>query len=233
MKNICEILGRAIARSFGLSVTIEGKMAQAEEAPICVIAPHSSRLDKFLVFGFLGNTSFVASEDKLISQIFGPIISFSQYIFVYHKNSCSRSNAECEIVRRSNLYKHPNLDERWPRIGLFPEGAHSNRRVLMRFKTGAFKPGKPVQPILIRYPNRIDTVTNDLDNRMRAIWVTLCQPITRVELEYLPVYHPNLDEQKDAELFASNVRTMIAKKLALPLCEMTYKEAKEQRKKFR
>jgi len=38
------------------------------------------------------------------------------------------------------------------------------------------------------------------------MWLTLCQPFTRVELEYLPVYHPNAEEKEDAKLFARNVR---------------------------
>lgn len=232
IKTVCETLSRAIARSFGLSVTIKGKIAPAEEAPICIIAPHSSRFDNFLALGFIGNASFVAGRRKLESKICRPVNHLNQNIFVDQGNSCSSSNAKCEIVRRCNLHKHPNLDERWPRIGVMREGQYTNRRVLMRFKTGAFKPGKPVQPILIRYHKNTDIVTHDYDNSMRAIWVTLCQPITRVELEYLPVYHPNLDEQKDAELFASNVRTMISKKLTLPLCEMTFKEAFPLRKKY-
>jgi hypothetical protein len=29
----------------------------------------------------------------------------------------------------------------------------------MTFKPGAFYPGKPIQPILIRYPNKTDTLT--------------------------------------------------------------------------
>ena len=29
----------------------------------------------------------------------------------------------------------------------------------MTFKPGAFYPGKPIQPVLIRYPNKTDTIT--------------------------------------------------------------------------
>ena len=39
----------------------------------------------------------------------------------------------------------------WPQLMIFPEGSTSNRKALMSFKPGAFVPGKPVQPILIRY----------------------------------------------------------------------------------
>ena len=38
----------------------------------------------------------------------------------------------------------------WPQLMIFPEGSTSNRKALMSFKPGAFVPGKPVQPVLIR-----------------------------------------------------------------------------------
>ena len=135
-----------------------------------------------------------------------------------------------KFFRRSNLYQNPTLDERWPQIALFPEGVLTNGKLLMRFKNGAFKPGKPVQPVLVRYPNRIQTVTFDRKNSLKAIWLTPCQPFTRVELEYLPIYHPNIKEQVDTELFAANVRLLMATKLSMPLSEMTFKEAEQQRK---
>ena len=42
---------------------------------------------------------------------------------------------------------------------LFPEGTCTNRSCLIQFKPGAFYPGAPVQPVVVRYPNRLDTVT--------------------------------------------------------------------------
>lgn len=42
---------------------------------------------------------------------------------------------------------------------IFPEGTCTNRSCLITFKHGAFYPGVPVQPVCIRYPNKLDTVT--------------------------------------------------------------------------
>lgn len=44
-------------------------------------------------------------------------------------------------------------------IIIFPEGTCTNRSCLITFKPGAFYPGVPVQPVCIRYPNKLDTVT--------------------------------------------------------------------------
>jgi len=42
---------------------------------------------------------------------------------------------------------------------IFPEGTCTNRSCLITFKPGAFYPGVPIQPVCIRYPNKLDTVT--------------------------------------------------------------------------
>ena len=67
----------------------------------------------------------------------------------------------------------------------------------MTFKPGAFLPGKPVQPILLRYPNQVDTVTwtwNQPHGARSVLWLTLTQPFSRASLEFLPVYHPSPEE---------------------------------------
>ena len=47
-------------------------------------------------------------------------------------------------------------------------------------------------------------------------------------MEYLPVYHPNTEEQKDPKLYASNVRELMASNLMIPTSEMTFEEVKSR-----
>ena len=70
----------------------------------------------------------------------------------------------------------------WPQLLICPEGMTTNRKALLPFKRGAFLPGKPIQPILIRYPNEVDTVTwtwNQSHGSLTTFWLTLTQPFTR------------------------------------------------------
>ena len=65
---------------------------------------------------------------------------------------------------------------------------------LLPFKTGAFRSGKPVQPVLVKYPNRLDTVTWTWDQPHGALTVallTLSRPLTRIHIQILPVYYPS------------------------------------------
>lgn len=59
------------------------------------------------------------------------------------------------IIVIVNLYENNFLFQ----IIIFPEGTCTNRSCLITFKQGAFYPGVPIQPVCIRYPNKLDTVT--------------------------------------------------------------------------
>ncbi len=91
----------------------------------------------------------------------GRCIECAQALFVSREDPKSRQKTVVEILRRSApspLGSDPNQGW-WPQLVIFPEGSTANRKALMSFKPGAFYPGRSVQPVLIRYPNWLDTVT--------------------------------------------------------------------------
>ena len=45
-------------------------------------------------------------------------------------------------------------DDRFGRVLIFPEGTCGNGDVVLQFKTGAFNPGLPVQPVAVEFPFR-------------------------------------------------------------------------------
>ena len=52
-------------------------------------------------------------------------------------------------------------------------------------------------------------------------FLTMCQPIINVEMEYLPVYHPSEEEKKNPMVFANNVRQLMAQELNIPISDWT------------
>lgn len=96
---------------------------------------------------------------------------------------------------------------------LFPEGTCTNRCALIKFKPGAFYPGVPVQPVLLKYPNKYDTFTWTWDGPgfFKLLWLTMVQFYSKCEIEFLPVYNPSEEEKQDANLYARNVRDVMAK----------------------
>ena len=157
-KKAASFLGRTSLRFCGFRVKVIGEMAMPEEAPVLVAAPHSGYFDALVLFWAKTPYLVSRSENRKL-PVLGKCIELSQSINVVREDPNSRHNTVKEIIRRTNLHNHPNPKERWPQLLVFPEGSTSNRKALMSFKPGAFCPGKPVQPILVRYPNRIDTVT--------------------------------------------------------------------------
>lgn len=206
-------------------IKTKGKPAPAKEAPIIVCAPHSSFFDPLAVA--ITRASYIGNEESKKMPIFGSkfyfannynltlnectfcflgIIQLAQPIFVDRADPVSRTKTIQDILDRVNS------TEKWPQIFLFPEGAATNGKSLIRFKPGAFYPGQKVQPVLIRYPNKVDltTLTRRTPNHALLFWRILTQINTSVEFEYLPVYTPSEKEIEDPKLYARNVENLMA-----------------------
>jgi len=98
---------------------------------------------------------------------------------------------------------------------IFPEGSLSCNRSIFKFKPGAFAPGKPVQPIVHKFPYKYFNPTwtgagyggFGFD---KILYLMCCQPWNRVDVAVLPVYYPDEEEKKDSKLYAENVRDLMA-----------------------
>ena len=135
--NNCRITGFYI-------VETKGKLATKDEAPVLVVAPHSTYFDGFAVF-WADLPYLVSRQENRCIPLIGKLTELSQPLFVCRKDPQSRQKTARKIVERCQD------GSGWPQLMIFPEGSTSNRKALMSFKPGAFVPGKPVQPILIRY----------------------------------------------------------------------------------
>ena len=58
--------------------------------------------------------------------------------------------ADASIVELDRRVRDPS----WPQVLLWPEGTTHNRMAAIRHKVGAYKPGLPVQALVLRFPNR-------------------------------------------------------------------------------
>jgi len=221
---MASMLGRVAFFCSGFhSVTIKGARADPKDVPILVIAPHSSFIDGFVIF-WTGLPYIVSRNENRFIPFFGKCVELTQAIHVSREVPDSRQKTVKEIIRRTG-------EPGWSQLVIFPEGSTSNRSALMSFKPGAFYPGKPVQPVLIRYPNKTDTVTWTWDQTHGAksvAWLTLAQPYSRAEIEYLAPIYPSQEEKDDPKLFASNVRKVMARALKVPLCDASFENIKEQ-----
>ena len=111
---------------------------------------------------------------------------------------------------------------------IFPEGTTGNGSSMLRFRSGAFVPGSPVRPVLISLPHE-----GSFSPSYESIYLTvlalrtLTQFRNRMEVRYLDVYVPSKEENKDAKLYAHNVRSYMARAAGLPLCDAGYREKRK------
>ncbi|XP_011200429.2 lysophosphatidylcholine acyltransferase [Bactrocera dorsalis] len=200
-------------------VKLTGERASPKQAPIMVVAPHSSYVDSIIVVA-TGPPSIVAKRETSDIPLLGKIINFAQPIYVQREDPNSRQNTIREIVERARS------EEEWPQVVIFSEGTCTNRKALIKFKPGAFYPGVPVQPVLLKYPNKYDSFTWTWDGPgvLKLLWMTMAQFYSRCEIEFLPVYTPSEEEKVDANLYAKNVRDVMAKALGVPTSEYSFED---------
>uniref|UniRef100_A0A8C3L6I9 Lysophosphatidylcholine acyltransferase 2 n=1 Tax=Chrysolophus pictus TaxID=9089 RepID=A0A8C3L6I9_CHRPC len=208
-------LTRTLFFVMGFRVKVKGKVASLQEAPIFVAAPHSSFFDA-IVSALTGMPSIVSRAENLSTPVFGTILSSLQPVAVSRQDPDSRKNTLSEITSRALSRGQ------WPQILIFPEGTCTNRSCLITFKQGAFIPGVPVQPVLLRYPNKLVCRTF-----LKELCImTLCQLFTRVEVEFLPVHVPTEEERNDPILFANRVRQTMATALKVPVTDHTFEDCR-------
>ncbi|KAK5855389.1 hypothetical protein PBY51_005491 [Eleginops maclovinus] len=197
-------------------IKVKGERAAPSEVPILTVAPHSSYFDAIPVT--MNMCSIVTKLESRSIPVWGTLISYIRPVFVFRSDQDSRRKTVEEIKRRANS------GGEWPQIMIFPEGTCTNRSGLILFKAGAFIPGLPVQPVVLRYPNKLDTITWTWQGpgAFKLLWLTLCQLHNPMDIEYLPIYTPSEEERENPALFASNVRKLMAKALEMPLTDLSF-----------
>ncbi|KAM3877227.1 lysophosphatidylcholine acyltransferase 2 [Diretmus argenteus] len=220
-RTVMAALGRAYYFCMGFRVVVKGDQVSSIEAPILAVAPHSTFFDGIVCI-VAGLPSTVSRVENLATPIFGRFVRCLQPVLVSRQDPDSRKNTIREIDSRAKS------GGRWPQVLIFPEGTCTNRSCLITFKQGAFIPGVPVQPVLMRYPNKLDTVTwtwQGFSSRTLLL-LTLSQLYTTVEIEFLPPQIPTEEEKKSPALFASTVRDIMAKALGVSVTDHTYEDCR-------
>jgi len=105
---------------------------------------------------------------------------------------------------------------------VFPEATTKDLNTLIPFKDGAFAPGVPVQPMLLKYQwtNCDPCWAVSGPRTLMLLARMLLRFHSRIELEFLPVVTPTEEEKQDPRLFAETVRTKMAKGLGAITSEL-------------
>ena len=218
-RNIVCIILRFMFMCVGFVVRVKGQQASSKDAPILVVAPHSTFFDALAV-AVMWAPSVVAKAETSTIPFWGDLIRFTQPVLVHRSDTNSRQTTIKQISQRAEGAE----EEGWQQVLIFPEGTCTNRTRLITFRLGSFYPGVTVQPVTVRYDNLLDTVTWTWEG-ITAVWVivySLSQLYINCTIEFLPPYTPNKEEIEDPKLFASNVRKVMADSLEVGTTDCNY-----------
>ena len=210
---------RLIGGCLGVWVVKKGKLASAKDAPLIVVAPHSTFID-WLVLGHT-KSSPVAKSDLSNMIFFGAIGRLIQTVWVDREAEISKKETANIIHKRSS-------ESGWPQTLIFPEGTTTNGQALVQFRTGAFSSMKPIQPVVLSFPNNVDTLTWTWIQRFKAhhlLLLTLITPLTIINLEFLPTLSPTKEEEEEPRVFAERVQHIMCENLKIPAVNVSFKDA--------
>ena len=87
------------------------------------------------------------------------------------------------------------------------------------FKKGPFWPGAPVKPVVIKYEYNHFSMAWESCKFPYHLLRCMCQFVNHCEITLLPVYVPSEEEKKSPQLYANNVRKVMAEALGVPVVE--------------
>lgn len=215
-----KVFGYLALASMGFyHIRVRGQRASRAEAKIFV-ANHVCVAEVIALFLLGDLPAFVSRVENLTLPLFRGLVAATDAIVVDRDAASSRNKTLQEIERRA---KDPEAAQ----LMIFPEGTCSNQLALFTFKKGAFEPGVPVQLVCFKYPYKYFNAAwtgrpsggNDAFDLLLRL---LCQFVNRMEVRFLPVYHPTASEKEDAVSYAAHCQSLMATVVGNKVSDATF-----------
>lgn len=192
-----------------------------KQAKMSICAPHRCEFGD-MTHAFKNPRSVAIGADHYLKN---PVTRSFALLYEFH--CVDRNSKTASDDARVALKKRIN----WPG-GLFmmPEGTHSSGERLAHFKSGAFLPAVPVQPIVTRihpFFKSLENIQNPTGFKLpkQDLWTLFfyfAHPYNRIDVHYMDTYVPNENEKKDPELYAFNVQKYVAECLGMEPTDYTH-----------
>eukprot|EP00899_Mesostigma_viride_P020161 jgi/Mesvir1/28146/Mv04713-RA.1 len=172
---------------------------------MAVVSNHVSYLD-ILYHMSDSFPSFVAKASVRKIPMIGFVSACMGCIYVQRE---SGSGGVSDIVRKRLDFRRDNYED-CPPLLVFPEGTTTNGEFLLPFRSGVFRGGHPVRPILLHYRWAHFSPAYESIYTGRHIFLLLCQLYNTLEVQELPVYEPPMTALEDPVGYAGAVRSSMA-----------------------
>jgi len=221
------------------SYEIEDAEERARQPHPSVVVVNHIGFAELMYLVYSDGCCFVSKDANRALPFIGKISEALQSIFVDRGEGKSKhDNTTSESIQNSSSHSDAGATttdkilERahspvgtWPPLALCPEGTTHTGHVLIRFATGAFRAGLPVQPVIVSSPFSAIHGYDPSFSCANIITHVLClmtQPMNHLHVKHLAVYVPNDAEKKDPTLFANNVRQKMASELGVECYDLTW-----------
>ncbi|KAG7378069.1 Lysophosphatidylcholine acyltransferase 2 [Phytophthora pseudosyringae] len=185
--------------------------------PRVIVSNHVTFFDGLYIFTLL-SPSIAMKTDVADLPLVSRVVQMIQPILIDRGTPEGRKRAMNDITAHV-------ADPSKPPLLVFPEGTTSNQLALTKFKVGSFVSGVPCQPIVLRYPfKHFDMSWPPGVSGLYLALRVLCQVYNRLEVEILPAYYPSEREQNDPQLYANNVRDVMATALGIPTTNHAFED---------
>uniref|UniRef100_A0AAV1TQ52 EF-hand domain-containing protein n=1 Tax=Peronospora matthiolae TaxID=2874970 RepID=A0AAV1TQ52_9STRA len=179
-----------------------------QRMPRVIVSNHLTFFDGIYLFTLL-SPSIAMKADVAKLPLLSRVVQLTKPILIDRGTSEGRKQAMQDITSHVT-------DPTKPPLLVFPQGTTSNQEALTKFKLGSFVSGLPCQPVAFRYPfQHFDVSWPPGISGLYLAMRVLCQVYNRMEVEILPAYYPSEREQVDPQLYANNVREVMAKALGI------------------
>lgn len=111
------------------------------------------------------------------------------------------------------------MDTTKPKSVIFPEATVGNGLGLLNFKKGAFLGGFQIQMVVLEYSSGF--CLDYLSILIHQLFLQ-CNLFNKLEVVYIGTYQPDETEKEDWQLYANNVRNVMAKQLGVMTYELSY-----------
>lgn len=209
-KNISDInaISKDILDTLNIKINVINKEKLMNNQKCVIISNHTSYLDPFIIYhalkcGFIASN--VINDYWYLKNVFKvmPVLIIKRGGAALNRQmqpSIKQSEIDKMIINRARLtrskdngtvLKMKEFIRKRCNLCIFPEGVLTHPDTLIQFRTGAFKTGYPVQPIIIKYkPNMMH------DNAMTYLSNLINQDKIDVTIKVLDMEYPPFNKEK-------------------------------------
>jgi len=212
-----------------------------------VVSNHVSYLDTVILPLVLEVPKLVAMAEVQEYPLFGQLCQDMDMVWVDRKSEDSRRTAKEAILRHTQEWQDGQRS-----LLIWPEGTTSNGQGIKEFKPGAFSPGVPVRPVIIKYTGdwdpanvsfresedapkeSVEASPSSAEDYGDSEWAQqfLGHLVHSCTVLICKTYYPSAAEKADPELFKANVHKLMSERL-LELSEREEKRKREREERRR